>query len=257
VSEYELRNSDAPDKDRLRALRLVPVSHETAERFDIFVNLLARWRSKSNLVSEATFRTVWTRHIADSAQLLLVTSGIIRWADMGSGGGFPGMVLAMQLADVDGAVVHCVESDQRKCAFLREVARATCAPAIVHSARIQSINPSVLGIVDGITARAFAPLSITLEMARSWLAAGAVGVFPRGRSVTKQLASLHFRPDYEFDIVSSVVDAAAAILRVRFNWGAANGSHPQARILQGAPPETAGACHGEPEGWRRKDHHRD
>jgi 16S rRNA (guanine527-N7)-methyltransferase len=249
---------EARNIERLRALRLVPVSYETAERFDIFVDLLARWQSKSNLISEATFPSVWVRHIADSAQLLLVAPGAIRWIDMGSGAGFPGIVLAMQLAEVDDAVVHCVESDQRKCAFLREAARATCAPALVHSARIQSINSSVLGIVDGITARAFAPLSITLDMARSWLAASAVGVFPRGASVIHQLAGLHPpHPDYEFDIVSSVVNATAAILRVRFNWGTANGSHPQARILQQVPPETKGACHGEPEGWRRKDHHCD
>ena len=208
-------NREGPDKERLRALRLVPVSRETAERFDVFVSLLARWRRKSNLISEATFPSAWTRHIADSAQILLITPGVIRWVDMGSGAGFPGMVLAMQLADVVGAVVHCVESDQRKCAFLREAARATCAPAIVHPVRIQSINPSALGIVDGITARAFAPLSITLDMTKCWLMAGAVGVFPRGRSVIKQLASFHFRSQYEVDVVSSVVDAAAAILRVR------------------------------------------
>jgi 16S rRNA (guanine527-N7)-methyltransferase len=210
-------NSEALDKERLRALRLVPVSRETAERFDIFVDLLARWRGKSNVISQATFPSVWIRHIADSAQILLITPGVIRWVDMGSGAGFPGMVLAMQLADVSGAVVHCVESDQRKCAFLREAARATCAPAIVHPARIQSIDPSVSGIVSGITARAFAPLSITLDMANSWINAGAVGVFPRGRTVVKQLASLHPRPHYQIDLVSSVVDTAAAILRVRIH----------------------------------------
>jgi 16S rRNA (guanine527-N7)-methyltransferase len=209
------RNSEALDKERLKALRLVPVSRETAERFDIFVDLLARWRGKSNVISEATFPSVWIRHIVDSAQILLVTPGVIRWVDMGSGAGFPGMVLAMQLADVNGAVVHCVESDQRKCAFLREAARATCAPAIVHPARIQSISPSVSGIVNGITARAFAPLSITLDMANSWIIAGAVGVFPRGRTVAMQIARLHPRPHYQIDLVSSVVDTAAAILRVR------------------------------------------
>ena len=210
-------NSPALDKERLRALRMVPVSRETAERFDIFVELLARWRRKRNLISDATFPSVWTRHIADSAQILLTCPRLVRWVDMGSGAGFPGIVLAMQLADVTGAVVHCVESDQRKCAFLREAARATCAPAIVHPARVQTINPSALGIVDGITARAFAPLSITLDMAESWLMAGAVGVFPRGRSGIRQIASLHPRTHYETDIVSSVVDAAAAILRVRIH----------------------------------------
>ena len=201
----------------------MPVSRETAERFDIFADLLARWRRNSNLISEATFPSVWTRHIADSAQILLITPGVIRWVDMGAGAGFPGMVLAMQLADVSGAVVHCVESDRRKCAFLREAARATCAPAIVHPTRVQFLPPSVLGIVNGVTARAFAPLLDTLDVAKPWLTVGAVGVFPRGRSTTKQLTSLRPRPHYQIDTVSSVVDAAAAVLRVRLHKDCANG----------------------------------
>lgn len=216
-------NIETLEKDRLRALRLVPVSRETAERFDIFADLLARWRRNSNLISEATFPSVWTRHIADSAQILLITPGVIRWVDMGAGAGFPGMVLAMQLADVSGAVVHCVESDRRKCAFLREAARATCAPAIVHPTRVQFLPPSVLGIVNGVTARAFAPLLDTLDVAKPWLTVGAVGVFPRGRSTTKQLTSLRPRPHYQIDTVSSVVDAAAAVLRVRLHKDCANG----------------------------------
>jgi 16S rRNA (guanine527-N7)-methyltransferase len=193
----------------------VPVSRETVERFGIFVDLLARWLEKSNLISEATFASVWTRHIADCAQVLLASPRVLRWLDMGSGAGFPGMVLAMQLADVNGAVVHCVERDRRKCAFLREAARATCSPAIVHPVCLQSINHSALGIVEGITARAFAPLSKTLDMADGWLEGGAVGVFPRGRSVVKHLKDFRFYTKYEIDIVPSVVDHAAALLRVR------------------------------------------
>lgn len=196
-------------------MQLLPVSRETEERFDVFVELLARWRKKSSLISEATFPSIWSRHIADCAQSLLISPGVIRWLDMGSGAGFPGMVLAIQLAEVNGAAVHCVESDQRKCAFLREVARATCAPAIVHPTRVQSINRATLGIVDGVTARAFAHLSITLDMAKAWLTTGAVGVFPRGQSAIDQVKRLGPCPDYEIEIVSSVVDAAAAILRVR------------------------------------------
>ena len=80
--------------------------------------------SKTNLIAESTFPSVWTRHIADSAQLLALAPGASRWVDMGSGAGFPGLVIAIQLADVPGAVVHCIESDQRKCAFLREAVRA-------------------------------------------------------------------------------------------------------------------------------------
>ena len=115
--------------DRHAALRLVPVSRETEDRLAAFVDLLDRWRKMTNLVADSTFPSVWTRHIADSAQLIGLAPEAKRWVDMGSGAGFPGLVIAIQLADVPGAVVHCIESDQRKCAFLREAARATGAAA--------------------------------------------------------------------------------------------------------------------------------
>ncbi len=201
--------------DRENALVLVPVSRETEERFDIFVELLARWRKKTNLISDATFAWVWTRHIADSAQIRLIHPRAVKWLDIGSGAGFPGIVLAIQLSSIPGTEVHCVESDQRKCAFLREAARATCAPAIIHPVRVQSLTVSALGAMDGITARAFAPLSNTLAIVGVWLQAGAVGVFPRGRTVAEQLE--HACPDanYAIEIVPSIVEPSASLLKVR------------------------------------------
>lgn len=202
--------------NRLHALNLVPVSRETADRFDIFVDRLNHWNIKKNLISEATSGNVWIRHIADSAQILLFHPRAIRWLDIGSGAGFPGMVLAMQLADVSGAVVHCVESDQRKCSFLREVARATRAPAIVHPARVEFLNPSTSGtIVDGITARALAPMSATLDMAKAWLLAGAIGIFPRGRSIRKQFDAFPCPMRFEFKTMLSLVETTVSIIRVR------------------------------------------
>ena len=121
-------------ENRRAALRLVPVSRETGDRLAAYVDLLARWRKTTNLIAGSTFPSVWTRHIADSAQLLALAPTARRWIDMGSGAGFPGLVIAIQLADVPGAVVHCIESDQRKCAFLREAVRATGAAATIHSA---------------------------------------------------------------------------------------------------------------------------
>jgi 16S rRNA (guanine527-N7)-methyltransferase len=209
------QKNDRLREDRRRCLDLVPVSRETAERFDIYVELLARWLKKGNLIAGATLASVWTRHVADCAQLLLICPRTIRWLDIGSGAGFPGMVLAIQLADVPGAEVHCVDSDQRKCAFLREVARATCSPAVVYAARVQSLHRSVLGAIDGVTARAVAPLSETLDMADGWLKAGAVGVFPRGQSVAMQLEELETQSNYKLEIVPSVVDSRTALLRVR------------------------------------------
>jgi 16S rRNA (guanine527-N7)-methyltransferase len=201
--------------DRARALALVPVSPETEARLAIYVELLGRWRKVTNLISAASFAEVWTRHIADSAQLLALAPQARRWVDIGSGAGFPGMVIAIQLADAPGARVHCLESDRRKCAFLREVARATGAAAEIHPVRIESIDPATLAPVDAVTARAFAPLPRVLEFAKVWLAQGAVGVFPRGRSAEAQLEIAPAAPDLAIEIFASKLDPEAAILRVR------------------------------------------
>ncbi len=201
--------------DRATALALVPVSSETEARFALYVDLLAKWRKVTNLISEASFAEVWTRHIADSAQLLALAPQARRWVDMGSGAGFPGMVIAIQLADIAGARVHCLESDRRKCAFLTEVARATGAPAEIHACRIESLDPDMLTPVDAVTARAFAPLPRLLELAKVWLAHGAVGVFPRGRSAEAQLETVPAARDFAIDRLPSKLDPEATILRVQ------------------------------------------
>jgi len=201
--------------DRANALALVPLAPETEARLAVYVDLLARWRNATNLISEASFAEVWTRHIADSAQLLALAPHARRWVDMGSGAGFPGMVIAIQLADVAGARVHCIESDRRKCAFLREVARAAGAPAEIHAARIESIDPQALAPVDAVTARALAPLPRLIEFAKVWIAHGAVGVFPRGRSAEAQLETHPAAPGLAIDLVASKLDPEAAIVRVR------------------------------------------
>ncbi|MGD0763141.1 MAG: 16S rRNA (guanine(527)-N(7))-methyltransferase RsmG [Roseiarcus sp.] len=201
--------------DRALALALVPLAPEAEARLAAYVNLLARWRTVTNLISEASFAEVWTRHIADSAQLLALAPHARRWVDLGSGAGFPGMVIAIQLADVPGARVHCIESDRRKCAFLREVARAVGAPAEIHAARIESIDPDALAPVDAVAARALAPLPRLIEFARVWIAHGAVALFPRGRSAKTQLETLSAAPDLAIDFVASKLDPEAAILRVR------------------------------------------
>jgi len=201
--------------NRRLALRLVPVSRETEDRLAAFVDLIARWRKTTNLISESTFAAVWTRHIADCAQLIALAPAAKRWIDMGSGAGFPGLVIAIQLTGVPDAAVHCIESDQRKCAFLREAVRATGAVATIRPERVEAIEPSSLEAVDAVTARAFAPLSPTLKLARPWMERGAVGVFPRGESAKEQLAALSQASAYEIEALRSVVDTKATILRVR------------------------------------------
>jgi 16S rRNA (guanine527-N7)-methyltransferase len=207
--------ADQLARDRRTALRLVPVSRETEARLGAFVALLDRWRRKTNLIADSTFASVWTRHIADSAQLIALAPGAKRWVDMGSGAGFPGLVIAIALADIPGAMVHCIESDRRKAAFLREAARATGAAAVIHPVRVEAIDPETLGPVDAVTARAFAPLPLTLKLARPWIERGAVAVFPRGESAKDQLAATPGAEAYAIETLPSVVDPKAAILRIR------------------------------------------
>ena len=120
-------------KDREQALALTPVSRETAERLDRFVDLLFDWQRRVNLIAPSTEPVLWTRHIADSLQLLPLAPDARVWADLGSGAGFPGLVIACALADRPGALVHLVESNGKKTAFLREAARAIDAPVVVHA----------------------------------------------------------------------------------------------------------------------------
>src|SRR5947209_4843961 len=143
-------------EDRARALAMNPVSRETAQRLDRFVELLLKWQRVSNLIADSTVRQLWTRHIADSLQLIDLAPGARTWVDLGSGAGFPGLVLGCALADTTGAVAHLIESNAKKAAFLREAARVSQAAAIVHHGRAEDLVPAWQDPVDVVTARALA-----------------------------------------------------------------------------------------------------
>ena len=215
--------SAAAADDRADALALVPVSRETERRLALYVDLLSRWSAITDLIAPASFQHVWTRHIADSAQLLALAPNARRWVDLGTGAGFPGLVLAIQLADTPGAKVHLIESDKRKCAFLREVARETGAPANVHPVRAESPEAQGLTSVDAVTARAFAPLPRLMDFAKVFLAQGAVGIFPRGRSVESQIGDLSEGASFAIEARASRVAPEASILIVRHCRGATIG----------------------------------
>src|SRR5437762_12237635 len=142
--------------DKAAALALTPVSRETEARLDRYVGLLLEWQAKTNLVAPSTLPTLWTRHIADSLQLLALAPSAKVWVDLGSGGGFPGVVLACALAQTSGATVHLVERNAKKAAFLREALRVTGAPGMVHLAEIGDTVDRITGRVDCVTARAVA-----------------------------------------------------------------------------------------------------
>jgi 16S rRNA (guanine527-N7)-methyltransferase len=174
--------------DRARALALTPVSRETLERLDRFVGLLLRWQQTTNLIAPSTILHLWTRHIADSLQLLEFVPGAQIWVDLGAGGGFPGLAIACALAQRPGAHVHLIESNNKKAAFLREAQRLTAAPATVHATRIEEFVTSFEGRADVVTARAVAPLNSLLGQCFSLLGkSGAVGLFLKGRHAELEL----------------------------------------------------------------------
>jgi 16S rRNA (guanine527-N7)-methyltransferase len=173
--------------DKAAALALTPVSRETEERLDRFVDLLLEWQAKTNLVAPSTLPNLWTRHISDSLQLLTLGPSAKAWADLGSGGGFPGVVLACALAEVPGALVHLVERNAKKAAFLREALRVTNSPGAIHLADIGDSVDRITGKVDCVTARALAPLNQLLGFAEPLVRNGAKALFLKGQDVDAEL----------------------------------------------------------------------
>ena len=173
--------------DKADALRLTPVSRETQQRLETFVALLLQWQQTTNLISPATIPNLWTRHVADSLQLIDLAPNAKIWVDFGAGGGFPAIPVACALAERPGAQVHLVESNGKKAAFLREAIRATGVPAVVHQKRIEDCGDSFGDKVDVVSARALAPLKILCDQAFPLIARGAVGLFPKGQDVAAEL----------------------------------------------------------------------
>ncbi len=173
--------------DKAAALALTPVSRETEQRLDRYVALLLEWQAKTNLVAPSTLPHLWTRHISDSLQLLDLVPDAKIWVDLGSGGGFPGVVLACALAERPGAEVHLVERIAKKAAFLREAIRVTGAPGIVHLSEIGDIVEKWSGGVDCVTARALAPLHQLIGFAEPLVKRGAKALFLKGQDVEAEL----------------------------------------------------------------------
>jgi 16S rRNA (guanine527-N7)-methyltransferase len=173
--------------DKAAALALTPVSRETEARLDRYVDLLREWQAKTNLVAPSTLPNLWTRHIADSLQLLALAPSAKTWTDLGSGGGFPGVVLACALAETPDAMVHLVERNAKKAAFLREALRVTASPGTVHLADIGDIVDRIIGPVDCVTARAVAPLHQLIGFAEPLVRQGAKAFFLKGQDVEAEL----------------------------------------------------------------------
>jgi 16S rRNA (guanine527-N7)-methyltransferase len=201
--------------DRGQALVLTPVSRETLARLDRFVTLLLGWQQRVNLIAPSTEARIWTRHIADSLQLVALAPQARIWADLGSGGGFPGLVIACALADAPGARVHLVESTGKKTAFLREAIRQTGAPATVHAMRAEDFVAAPGEPIDVVTARALAPLQKLLTLTYPLLKKGVLGLFPKGQDVGAELTEAAKCWKIQARMASSRTDPKAKIVIVR------------------------------------------
>lgn len=186
------------------------VSRETRERLDLYLAELRRWQSIKNLVGPKTLDDAWNRHIVDSLQLASLATGRI-WADLGSGAGLPGLILAIADPNLH---VHLIESDQRRCAFLRHVSRLLGLSVTIWSERIEVVTARLDPAPHVVTARALARLSDLLAYSENMLKAGSIGLFPKGRDYAAELTEARRSWTFKADIVPSRTDAEGRIIRV-------------------------------------------
>jgi|TARA_A100001391_G_scaffold72772_2_gene46671 16S rRNA (guanine527-N7)-methyltransferase len=166
-----------------------------------FSDHLLRWQKVQNLVSRETPGDLWSRHILDSLQILPLIgpiSGPLRILDIGSGGGFPAIPLAIALQDVDFSM-HLIESNTRKCAFLRATAREFDLPITVHTARIEAVPPEIVGVVDLFTSRALAPLPLLLTYIHRFWSPQSRAILHKGRENGEELKSAD--SDWVYDVL--------------------------------------------------------
>ncbi len=201
--------------DKARAFKITPVSRETQRRLDLYVDLLLRWQKTTNLIAPSTIPTIWTRHIADSLQLLNLAPDARVWVDFGSGGGFPAIPIACALAEKPGTIVHLIESSGKKAAFLREAIRITGAPAQVHMDRVEKYSLSPVNSVDVVSARALAPLKVLCDQAFALIERGATGLFPKGLDVAAELTEAAKYWNIDATTVASKTSPEGCIVIVR------------------------------------------
>lgn len=194
----------------------IHVSRETSDRLQIYAAQLKKWNPAINLVAPGTLPDLWRRHFLDSAQLLPLAhrQGLRRgrWLDLGSGGGFPGLVLAA----LGWPDLHLVESDQRKAVFLRETARLMGVAVTVHACRIEQLEPAAVAPAAVISARALAPLADLLRLAQPFAAPDTLFLLPKGRQAEDELTlARESMTMASVTLTPSLTDPDARILQMR------------------------------------------
>lgn len=184
-------------------------------RLEIYKDLLLKWQRRVNLVSDATLPHVWQRHFVDSMQLFPLAGEWANWIDIGSGAGFPGLVIAMLKSD--SQTVHLVEADKRKAAFLADVSRETSIPIHLHVGRIELLLPELARDVhfNIISARALASMQTLVRYSSPIIERGGCGLFLKGKELQSELTNLIVDGNFKFEFVSSITDTAAKIVIVQ------------------------------------------
>ena len=193
------------------------VSRETIERLQTYETVLEQWQRTINLVASSTLPDIWHRHFADSAQLLaLAPPNAERWLDLGSGAGFPGLVLAILLAERGSGRVTLIESDTRKAAFLAEVARRVGVAVDIRGTRIEkSATQAKLDPVDVVTARALAPLPRLLDLSAPFFSGPTMGLFLKGREAEAEVAAASKLWNFEAELHPILTDTSGRIVVIR------------------------------------------
>lgn len=199
--------------DQSNIEEIFPVSRETMNRLAEFVALFQKWSNAINLAAPSTLPDIWRRHVADSLQLYALNPGPLKWLDLGSGGGFPGVITAILLKEAGGGAVDLVESNHKKAAFLRQALARTGSPGKVHAVRIEALAGQFTGH-DAISARALSSLDDLLRLTAPWLTQKTVGWFHKGRDYRREIDDAS--RSWTFDLVEhqSQIDADSVILQV-------------------------------------------
>lgn len=191
------------------------VSRETQERLEHFVDLFKKWNATTNLVASSTLGELWSRHIADSAQIFQLSPKPQIWVDLGSGGGFPGIITAIFMAEFGEGWVHLVESNRKKAGFLRVALNETGARGTVHPVRIEAAT-EVIDTCDAISARALADLDLLLEYVELWSRKNESlrCYFNKGRDYEAEVQKARGRWDFDLLRHQSSVEASSVVLEI-------------------------------------------